>query len=69
MSETKYVIEIRPSGDDEWRAHREYSALTDELIAEFDQQLELWGHQDEFRIVRLKRKVLDPHQARAEARR
>lgn len=69
MSETTYVIETRSSGDSEWRTHAEYTDLSEDLVAEFDRQLNLWGHQDDFRIVRIKRKALDPHQVRAEVRR
>lgn len=64
-----YAIEVRRSGETDWQVHREYDDLDADLIAEFDTQLDLWNHRDDFRIVQVKRKVLDPHEARRKARR
>lgn len=66
---TRYAIEVRRCGETEWRIHRESDDLDADLIAEFDLQLRLWNHQDDFRLVQMKRKVLDPHEARRKARR
>lgn len=68
MIQPVYAIEIRSYGEPEWRTHAEYATPGPDLVADFDQQLDLWSHLNDYRIVKIEREILDPRQVRDHAR-
>lgn len=60
MNETAYVLQQRPWGTEDWNQIGEERPAADEpLKQELEEHRDLWGHETECRVIRIKRKALD----------